>query len=134
MATDDPGNGGSIVEAGVDDFEVLANFGTGTAVEATGRESGIPSRFALGLASPNPFNPKTAIAYDLPHASAVRLSIFDVEGRQVRTLVSTQQAAGRYGVVWDGKDDRGAAASSGVYFYRLDAGDFTATQKMILTK
>jgi hypothetical protein len=125
---------GSLVEGGVDDFEILANFGVGTAVEATGREGGIPLRFALAAPRPNPFNPRTVINYDLPRESRVNLRVFDVEGREVRALVATTQAAGRYGVAWDGRDEQGVAVASGVYFYRLDAGDFSATEKMLLTR
>ena len=84
---------------------------------------------------PNPFNPTTTIAFDLARAGYVRLEVFDVGGRSVRVLVDEVRPAGRnHRVVWDGLDAAGARASSGVYFYRLVAGDLTATRKMIVVK
>lgn len=84
---------------------------------------------------PNPFNPSTTIAYSLSGAGSVRLRIYDVAGRQVRTLLDEQRSpAGQAEVVWDGRNDRGAAVASGVYFYRLEAGSFVSTRKMVLLK
>jgi hypothetical protein len=93
---------------------------------------------ALGLALhqniPNPFNPLTTIRYDLPLAARVRLSIVEVSGRRVRTLVDEQQAAGSREILWNGRDDDGHAVSSGVYFYVLDAGKQRLTRKLVLLK
>jgi hypothetical protein len=83
---------------------------------------------------PNPFNPSTTISYRLGEAGRVRLTIYDAAGRHVRTLADRAEAAGEHAVVFDGRDDAGRALASGVYFYRLDAGDVTRTRKMVLLK
>ncbi|OGG50092.1 MAG: hypothetical protein A3F84_02590 [Candidatus Handelsmanbacteria bacterium RIFCSPLOWO2_12_FULL_64_10] len=83
---------------------------------------------------PNPFNPSTTISYTLPEASTVRLTIYNILGQQVRTLINNRQAAGIHAVQWDGHDDAGRSVASGLYFYRLTAGEFTQTQKMLLLK
>ena len=83
---------------------------------------------------PNPFNPQTTIAYDIPSASRVRLLVMDVSGRLVRTLVDENQEPGSRSVVWNGRDDAGSAVSSGVYFYVLDAGKERLTKKLVLLK
>jgi len=92
--------------------------------------------FALTLHQnvPNPFNPQTSIRYDLPSSARVRLTIVDVAGRRVRTLVDEQQAAGSREAIWTGRDDMGNAVSSGVYFYVLDAGHQRLTRKLVLVK
>ena len=98
-------------------------------------EIDVPPVSALHQNVPNPFNPTTTIAFDLARAGHVRLEIFDVGGRSVRVLVNEERPAARnHRVVWDGLDTAGARASSGVYFYRLVAGDLTATRKMIVVK
>lgn len=94
----------------------------------------IPNTFQLAANYPNPFNPTTTIRYALPEAGMVRLVIYDIAGRPVRTLVHSQQAAGYRSVVWDGCDDDGKILGSGMYIYRLQANDFTDTKKMVLMK
>lgn len=91
---------------------------------------------ALGQNHPNPFNPQTTIPYDLPAGGSVRvrLWILDISGRLVSTLVDEDQSGGSYKVTWEGKDDRGDAVSSGVYFYVLDAGAERRTRKLVLLK
>jgi len=84
--------------------------------------------------SPNPFNPQTQIRFTLDSRQSVALAVYDVNGRLVRTLVSGTQAMGTHDVTWDGRDNAGATVSSGVYFYRLDAGKFSATRKMVMLK
>jgi hypothetical protein len=84
--------------------------------------------------SPNPFNPQTAIRFTLDARESVTLAVYDVSGRLVRTLVSGTRNVGAHSVTWDGRDNAGATVGSGVYFYRLDAGKFSATRKMILLK
>jgi hypothetical protein len=81
-----------------------------------------PAAFALHAARPNPTRDETRIGYELPRATRVRLSVFDVTGRRVRTLVDGLEAGGRRTVSWDGRDGAGRAVPSGVYFYRLQAG------------
>ncbi len=101
----------------------------------TGVEDGTPSRYELLGNFPNPFNPVTEIRYTLPGPAGVRLDVYDLSGRLVRTLVDGQpQGAGRYAVLWDGRDGRGGHVASGVYFYRLEADDEALTKKMILLK
>jgi hypothetical protein len=83
---------------------------------------------------PNPFNPSTRIKYSLARNSQVSLSIYNVAGQLVKTLVNETRTAGPHAVTWNGRDDRGAPVASGVYFYRLVAGDFTMTRKLTLLK
>ena len=94
----------------------------------------IPRALALDQNIPNPFNPTTRIRFALPAAAHVTLFVYDVRGRLVATLVDRLMPAGTADVLWNGRDDRGAAASSGVYFYRLAAGARTLTKKMVLLK
>jgi len=91
-------------------------------------------RYALESANPNPFNPSTEISYAIPTAGRVSLKIYDVRGRLVRTLVDAPQAAGRFTTRWDGRDDSGSAVASGVYVYRMQAGEFVQQRKMTLVK
>jgi flagellar hook assembly protein FlgD len=93
-----------------------------------------PATFALGNNYPNPFNAQTTINYQLPELSWARLTIYDLLGRQVRTLAEGVQAAGYHQVQWDGLDEGGVPMASGVYVYRLEAGSFRATQRMLLVK
>ena len=83
---------------------------------------------------PNPFNPTTTIRYAIAGENPVNLTIYDVAGRKVRTLVNERQRADVYKIVWDGVNDAGVRAASGVYFYKLVAGKFTQTKKMVLLK
>jgi hypothetical protein len=89
---------------------------------------------ALDQNVPNPFNPTTSISFTLPAAQRVTLSVFDVNGRLVRTLVDNDLLGGFKQYQWDGTDAAGVEASSGVYFYRLTAGKRTLTRKMVLLK
>lgn len=92
-----------------------------TSVIDSNSPGGAPQAFALHANSPNPFNPSTTIAYDLPQAVEVKLQIFDMLGRQVRTLVSQMQPAGRYAITWDGRNEQGQQMASGTFIYRLQA-------------
>jgi len=91
--------------------------------------AGVPKTFALEQNYPNPFNPSTAISYQLPVASTVSLKVFDMLGKEVATLVNARQDAGSYTVNFNAN-----TLSSGVYFYRLQAGNFVQTRKMMLVK
>ena len=94
-----------------------------------------PEAFALANNYPNPFNPATTIKYALPQAADVELTVYNVVGQVVRTLVAEHQSAGRYVVEWDAANDSGHSLSSGMYFYRLEAGgEFLETKKMLLLK
>jgi len=95
----------------------------------------LPTTFALADNFPNPFNPVTMIQYGLPHAADVELTVYNVVGQPVRMLVAEHQSAGRYMVEWDATDDSGHRLSSGMYFYRLQAGgEFHEIKKMLLLK
>lgn len=98
-------------------------------VDERNSQGGIVSEFSLDQNYPNPFNPKTMIRYQLPVRGFVTLKIFDVLGREVATLVNEWKDAGRYSVEWNGEN-----SSSGVYIYRLQAGSFYETKKMILLR
>ena len=94
-----------------------------------------PEAFALANNYPNPFNPATTIKYALPQAADVELTVYNVVGQVVRTLVAEHQSAGRYVVEWDATNDNGHSLSSGMYFYRLEAGgEFREVKKMLLLK
>jgi subtilisin family serine protease len=90
--------------------------------------------YALEQNHPNPFNPTTTITYSIPAPERVTLRVYDVGGREVRTLVDAVKRPGRYEVIWDGTDARGRTAASGIYFYRLEAGKFSRTMKMMMVK
>lgn len=97
-------------------------------------EQVLPVEFSLSQNYPNPFNPATNISYALPANAYVRLTIYNILGQKVKTLVDSEQTAGYKNVIWDGKNDRGEDVSSGIYFYRINAGSFTKTAKMSLLK
>ena len=94
----------------------------------------LPEEFALYQNYPNPFNPKTAIRYDLPESGEVSIMIYDIMGREIRSLVSGHQDAGFRIVNWDATNDYGQAISAGMYIYVIQAGDFRMTKKMVLLK
>jgi len=96
--------------------------------------SGLPSQYALSQNYPNPFNPGTTIEFDLARRSDVCVEVINVLGERVRNLVETSLPAGVHTVEWDGKNDNGHSVATGVYFYRITAGDFTETKKMLLLK
>jgi hypothetical protein len=91
----------------------------------------LPADYRVDQNYPNPFNPSTSIEFHLPRRSNVSLEVFNILGESVVTLVSGRREAGDYSVAWDGRSDRGVQVPSGVYFYRLSAGQFRATKKML---
>jgi len=97
-----------------------------------------PRGYKLEQCYPNPFNPTTLIRYRLSavrgRPSAVSLKVYNILGEEVITLVDQEQRAGRYQVVWDGRNNQGKEVTSGVYLYRLKAGKFTAARKMVLLR
>lgn len=94
----------------------------------------IPQNFDLKQNYPNPFNPTTVIGYSLSVDRFTTLTVYDILGRTVRTLVNERQQAGNYSVNWDGRNNSGRAVSSGIYFYRLQAGEFMRTRRMLMMK
>jgi hypothetical protein len=97
-------------------------------------EEGRPSEFSLSQNYPNPFNPYTNFRFTLAKSAHVKIEIFNIVGQRVRTLVDEDMKAGVYLADWDGKDEKGNAVSSGIYFYRMQAGDFSDMKKMLLVK
>ncbi len=95
---------------------------------------GIPERFILAQNYPNPFNPMTTIDFQLPEPSHVVIKVYDIYGREVRTLIRKQYVAGRYYLTWDARDDYGDFVSSGIYIYEIQAGKFSQAKKMMLVK
>ena len=83
---------------------------------------------------PNPFNPETTIRYNLQSADQVKLAIYNTKGQLVKTLINDNKAAGTHSVVWNGLDENGSAVSSGLYYYKMYAGKYSSTKKMILMK
>jgi hypothetical protein len=94
----------------------------------------LPQKFALHDAYPNPFNPETAIEFDLPNDAPVKIKIYDLWGREVRTLVDEQKPAGYHKVIWDGRNAQGYFVTSGVYLYRMKAANFAQTKRILLMK
>jgi hypothetical protein len=108
-----------------------ASAGAPTGVE----DPALPARFALHQNVPNPFNPSTIIAYDVPAGGGeVTLRIFDVNGQLLRTVADGPQTAGKKRVTWDARNDGGNSVASGVYFYRMTAPGFAKTRKMVLMR
>ena len=107
-----------------------------------GISSQLPERFELAQNYPNPFNPETKISYSLPKDCDVKLTIYNIMGQKIRVLVDEHQTAGCKSVLWDGKNDSGDDAASGIYFYRIrvedpassGVGDFSDTKKLMLLR
>jgi len=94
----------------------------------------IPEEFKLYNNFPNPFNSDTIILYEIPKSNSVKLTIYNPLGQRVRTLLNKWQTAGRYQLIWDGKDDKGQSVASGVYIYQIKAGDFVKARKKVLMR
>ncbi|MBT3216439.1 MAG: T9SS type A sorting domain-containing protein [Candidatus Marinimicrobia bacterium] len=94
----------------------------------------LPTQLSLEQNYPNPFNPTTTLRYDLPENSQVIIMIYDIMGREVRTLVNNQQSAGYKSVVWNATNNLGQPVSAGMYLYRISAGEFHSVKKMVLMK
>lgn len=94
----------------------------------------LPTDYQLGQNYPNPFNPSTRFDFALPRYSQVKIDIFNVLGQKIKTLADGEYEAGRYSVTWDGVDDKGVATATGIYFYRMNAGEFQETKKLMLLK
>jgi len=94
----------------------------------------LPDRVSLGQNFPNPFNPETVIPFALPESGAARVSIYNLVGQEIAVLVDDHMDAGRHTVRWNGRDDLGRAASTGIYFVRMIAGSDLAVSKIVLMK
>lgn len=117
----------------IDNFSISVRPGTIVALDDP-KNLNVPESFALHRNYPNPFNPTTTIRYDLRSDVNVSLKIYNVLGQEVRTLASGFQQAGSRSAVWDGKNDFGRQVASGIYVYRIEAGKFRQTRKMMLLK
>lgn len=94
----------------------------------------LPMEYTLCQNYPNPFNPTTRIEYSLARHSNVTLTIYNILGQKVNKIVDSDQEAGKHIVNWNGLDDNGIETASGIYFYKIIAGDFTKAKKMLLLK
>jgi hypothetical protein len=114
----------------------IYSFSTGFHALRAGKAANaeIPIKFALDQNYPNPFNPNTLINYAIPKQSQVRLDVFNILGQKVITLVDKSEQPGFYSATWDGVNSEGKSTSSGIYFYKISAGDYTEIKKMVLIK
>jgi hypothetical protein len=117
--------------AGITQTRVNPDFGS-AALSLT--DESVPATFSLEQNYPNPFNPSTVIAFGIPTNSHVRLTVFNLLGQEVQTLVDGNMSAGTHEVTWDGTNSSGSSVASGVYFYRVEAGQNVETRKMMLLK
>ncbi len=113
----------------VDDIYVIS---TSSAIEDP--TPTVSQDFQLHQNFPNPFNPSTVIAFDIPRSSQVTIEVFDNLGQKVRQLVNRFYNAGHFQVTWDGKDDSGNDVPAGIYYYRMTAGKYQQTRKMLLVR
>jgi len=98
------------------------------------RNETFPQGFALEQNFPNPFNPSTTIRYELPEDGLVNITIYDITGRHISTLVSSHQNAGYKSIQWNATNNHGERVSAGIYLYKIQAGEFRQTKKMVLLK
>ncbi|MCB9513031.1 MAG: FlgD immunoglobulin-like domain containing protein [Candidatus Krumholzibacteriia bacterium] len=119
-----------------DDFEPGSPVHWTPVSDLTGVDDSAPATAQLAIAAhPNPFNPKTTLAFTLPTAGDVTLAVYDLQGQRVRTLLDrVATTAGHHEQIWDGRDDSGRAVTSGIYFYRLSAGEARRAGKLTLVK
>ena len=111
----------------------MGAFGVGCEALSTDKDV-IPLKYLLHQNYPNPFNPVTTLRYNLPENALVNITIYDMMGRQISTLVSSLQSAGYKSIQWNGTNDAGQPVSAGVYLYKIQAGDYNQTKKMVLLK
>jgi hypothetical protein len=115
---------------------------TGSSFDPTGVEDGynynyLPEKYKLHQNYPNPFNPDTVIRYQIIDGGSpvhTSLKVYNVLGQEIYTLVDTVQGTGVYAVTWNAKDTRGTSLPSGMYLYRLQAGDFTQSKRMVYVR
>jgi WD40 repeat protein len=133
-------DGQQLITAGNDGTVLLWEARSPTVVEDAEQEATVslarPATYTLAQNIPNPFNPQTTIRYALPNQAEIRLGIYDLTGRRVRTLVRGVHQPGRYSVVWDGRDQDGQEVASGIYLYRLEVMDrgVVETRRMLLVR
>lgn len=118
--------------------------GSGTTIQLNGLSTltisnssisnSLPETFGLGKNFPNPFNPLTQFTIDIPRLSYIQLAVYNILGQKIKTLVSGEISPGSYKMEWNGTDDQGISVPSGIYFIRMSADDYRATQKIMLLK
>ena len=118
----------SIVEAAIDDVRIIQDVAD---VPDPGESATESARLQLYRSGPNPFDESATLRFDIPHAAPVRVEVFDVQGRRVRTLHKGWLNAGPHKLIWDGRDDRGFPVASGIYFSRLEWQKQVRTQRMV---
>ncbi|MCK4329060.1 PQQ-binding-like beta-propeller repeat protein [candidate division WOR-3 bacterium] len=114
--------------------ETTDSISVGGGGPETAGQGSLPNTFALYENHPNPFSSETAIRYALPISTEAKLVIYDVSGRVVKVLVDSEIDAGYYKAIWDGRDEGGKEVTSSIYFYRIQAGNYTSTKKLILMR
>ncbi|MBN1164653.1 MAG: T9SS type A sorting domain-containing protein [Candidatus Krumholzibacteriota bacterium] len=114
--------------------EVIDWFENSTNVDITGTNEQTPRVYSLAQNFPNPFNPSTTIKYEMKKKGRVRIRVYDVTGKLVKTLVSAVRDAGPHTVNWDGENNAGHKVASGIYFYRMETEDFVKAKKMVLLR
>ena len=128
-----PGGQGWVDDYYIDQIQFIPTATGITGVK--GKESKVPVMYSLNQNYPNPFNPTTTISYNIPSRSQVTLTIYNMVGQKIRTLVSNKmQEPGAYSVQWDSRNNQGQVVPSGVYLYRIEASHFVSTKKMVLLK
>jgi hypothetical protein len=125
-----------VVEASDEEFTVISQAGEFILVNTSLSIASeiIPEAFALHQNYPNPFNPITSLRYDLPQDGLVNVTVYDMIGRLVKTLVNSSQTAGYKSIQWNATNRRNETVSAGLYLYTIQAGDFRKTRKMVLLK
>jgi len=94
----------------------------------------MPDQYMVYQNYPNPFNPVTTLRYDLAEQTHVNITVYDMLGRKVRTFLNQQQDPGYKSLIWDATNDYGKPVSAGIYLYRIQAGEYISTKKMVLLK
>jgi len=107
---------------------------SGTGKPVANEDPVVTTITALKGCYPNPFNPSTAISFSLKESTKVELFIYNILGQKVKTLVNKPLEPGEHTVIWDGTDNNNRSVSSGIYFYKMKAGNYTETKKMVLKK
>ena len=115
-------------------FRLTTGIITAITFEESNELSSVPESFDLSQNYPNPFNPATVINYAIPQATEVTIVIYDLLGREVIRWEGNKIGAGYHSIRWDGRNQRGVQVSSGVYIYRIIAGDFIRSKKMVLLR
>lgn len=116
-----------------DTTDSLFHLGSGT-IAIEGQRGLRPDRFDLAQNFPNPFNPSTEIAFNVPVQAAVRIAVFNIMGQHVRTLIDGSVSPGVHQISWDGRNDAGSSVTAGIYLYRLEAPGTVVTKKMLMMK